>query len=290
MPVRIAWAVRRRWAPMAMVAAGAVGLVGAGPAAAGHPARHAEVDCHQDPSALRNAIASAPSGATLLVEGTCIGRFVITRDLTLIGRGHAVLDGNHTHTTVEIGARVRLARLTIAHGSASAGGGVSVNFGGMATLDHSTVKDNTAQEGGGIFNSEGATLTLDHSTVKDNTATTHGGGIDNPGTMTLTGSTVKDNTAQQGGGIYNFGGTARLELSTVRRNRATNQGGGIFNDHSGRVTLARSTARDNTAGGGPGSGGGIFNGVGTVTLDDSRVRHNHPDNCAPHGSVPGCKD
>jgi hypothetical protein len=43
--------------------------------------------------------------------------------------------------------------------------------------------------------------------------------------------------------------------STVDRNTATNSGDGILND-------------------------------GTVTLDDSTVRNNRPDNCT--GNIPGC--
>lgn len=39
---------------------------------------------------------------------------------------------------------------------------------------------------------------------------------------------------------------------------------------------------------GSGSGGGIRNSGVTVTLNDSTVRRNRPDNCAPLGSVPGC--
>ncbi|MEU1625045.1 right-handed parallel beta-helix repeat-containing protein [Streptomyces sp. NPDC020096] len=294
MPVRIAWAVRRRWAPamVAAMAAGAVGLVGAVPAAAtGHGTHRAKVDCHHDPSALRTAIADAPWGATLRVEGTCVGPFVISEDLTLIGIERAVLDGNHAGSTVSVigGARVRLAYLTITHGDApgEGGGGGILNSGGTLTLEHSTVKGNTAHGGGGLSNIESGTMTVEHSTVKDNTAADESGGIFSNATLTLTDSTVRDNTARDGAGIENFRGTMTLDRSAVRHNRATHQGGGILND-SGRVTLTRSKVRDNTANGSPGAaGGGIFN-SGTVTLDRSTVRDNHPDNCAPFGSVPGC--
>ena len=34
--------------------------------------------------------------------------------------------------------------------------------------------------------------------------------------------------------------------------------------------------------------GGIYRGSGTVTLQDSAVSGNVPDNCAPPGSVTGC--
>jgi hypothetical protein len=54
------------------------------------------------------------------------------------------------------------------------------------------------------------------------------------------------------------------------------------------VTLQNSTVSSNTANGGPGSGGGIFNNGGTVTLLATKVSGNIPDNCDPSGSVRGC--
>ncbi|MGW7002741.1 hypothetical protein ACWGCW_07915 [Streptomyces sp. NPDC054933] len=284
-----------RWAAAAVVA---VGVVGAVPAAAvGHGPRQADVDCRHDPSALRTAIDNAPSGATLRVEGTCIGPFTITRDLTLIGIGHAVLDGDYADSTVTVapasasGVRVRLACLTIIHGvprGDGTGGGIFNR--GTLTLDHSTVKDNSARIGGGIDNLGMVSLT--NSVVKDNTANV-GGGVDNVlGTVSLTNSAVKDNTAVNGGGFNNgLSGRLTLDRSTVHHNRVTGRGGGIFNDANGSVTLMRSSVHENSASGIPGSaGGGIFNAQdGPVTLEESRVIDNRPDNCAPRGSVLGCR-
>lgn len=264
----------------------AVGLAVAAPAAAVHGT---EVNCNNNPNALQPAITAASPGDTLRVRGTCTGNFTIDKDLTLIGIRHAVLDGTQTGTTVTVtsGARVRLTNLTITNGRAIDGGGILNQF-STVTLDHSVVRNNVAtDEGGGIFNA-GGTVTLDHSTVSNNTAGSLGGGIENfAGMVTLTHSTVCGNHATDGGGIESDTlGTLKLSDSTVEHNTATGQGGGIFN--FGTVTLIRSTVEDNTAGDGPGSGGGIYNAGGTVTLIHSRVRHNHPDNCAPPGSVTGC--
>ncbi|GAA1887438.1 hypothetical protein [Streptantibioticus ferralitis] len=302
MPVRTAQAERRRWTPAVIVAAtaaGAVGLVGVTPAVSGGHDTHrvkAKVDCDRDPGDLRIAIASAPKGARLLVKGTCVGPFRITKDLTLIGRERAVLDGNHTGSTVTViratpGSpvpRVRLTNLMITHGTTASGGiGGGIRNEGFLRLNDSTVKGNSAPGGvgGGIFNS--ATLTVKNSKVSHNTAGAGGGGIVNDkGTATLIRSTVSENTAPNGGGIVNDG-TAELDRSRVRHNRATNQGGGISN--GGTLTLRRSSkVAHNTADGGPGSGGGIFN-SGKVRLDHSKVRDNRPENCAPPGSVRRCK-
>ncbi|MFB6780276.1 hypothetical protein ACFCX0_23235 [Streptomyces sp. NPDC056352] len=37
-----------------------------------------------------------------------------------------------------------------------------------------------------------------------------------------------------------------------------------------------------------GDGGGLFKQSGTVTLNGTVVRRNHPNNCSPSGSVLGC--
>jgi hypothetical protein len=73
---------------------------------------------------------------------------------------------------------------------------------------------------------------------------------------------VSENTAvgtfAEGGGIFNNFGTARLDNSTVKGNTAGYRGEGIFNN--------------------PGT-------IGSVTLVDSIVSGNIPDNCV---NVPGC--
>lgn len=61
------------------------------------------------------------------------------------------------------------------------------------------------------------------------------------------------------------------------------QGGGIFN--AGWVNLIRSLVNLNDA---TAAGGGIFKDSGTVTLTNSIVKDNSPDNCSPPGSVSGC--
>ncbi|WP_329583100.1 hypothetical protein [Streptomyces sp. NBC_01361] len=119
--MRTARAESRRWA-----AAGAV-----------------VVNCKDNRGALQPAIAGAAPGATLMVKGTCTGPFTITKDLTLIGQGRAVLDGNQAGSTVTVtgAVQVRLTTLTIINGIASAGGGIN-NAGGTVTLDDSTVRNN----------------------------------------------------------------------------------------------------------------------------------------------------
>jgi hypothetical protein len=59
----------------------------------------------------------------------------------------------------------------------------------------------------------------------------------------------------------------------------------VFNGAGATLTADDSTLAGNTAGAG---GGGIYLDSGTVTLHDSTVTGNVPDNCAPPGAVAGC--
>ena len=98
---------------------------------------------------------------------------------------------------------------------------------------------------------------------------------------------VRDNTALLGGGIrQTTDAEVRLRSTTVRDNIAVT-GAGLSNAASNTTaTLVRSLVTRNTA---INNGGGIDNQPPSqVTLKDSRVIRNTPDNCTPAGSVPGC--
>jgi hypothetical protein len=172
--------------------------------------------------------------------------------------------------------------------SLGAGGGINNN--GSLTVSDSNLFGNSADNCGGIDSTGiGVTASVGQSSVHDNVArVADGGGICDSSTLTLSGSSVYGNTAGFGAGLYDNDGTESVIRSTVTRNTASDQGGGIYDVNGGTMTLTRSAVEDNTADGGPGSGGGIYNASGTVTLDRSWARTNNPDNCAPSGSVPGC--
>lgn len=271
------------------IAAGIVALQLAGVGASAAPST--AVDCST--TDLQAAIDSAAPGATLAVKGTCSGNFTIGKDLTLRGQGNAVLDGQHSGTTLTVasGAAVQLAGLTITGGNASGSGGGIYNSSGSLTLRNTTVSGNSAGiDGGGIFN-QGA-LALQDSTVSKNHATYSGGGIFSCcgfAPVTVKDTTVSDNTSVAGGGLFNLLDNATLTDSTVSGNAATLEGGGIVNN-AGTTTLVDTTVTDNTAGlGNSGSlGGGVYTFSGTVSVIESTISHNQPYNCAPLGSVDGC--
>ena len=189
----------------------------------------------------------------------------------------------------------------------------------ILVVKFSQISGNTANGGpmagaGGISN--GGTATITASQVSGNTAPGGaGGGILNHGVLTLTGSKVTGNTAPadsagdqgMGGGIANInlgqvapgavnGGILTITFSQISRNTASGQGGGIIEATisangtpaaGGPLTLKFSKVTGNKAG----QGGGIFAVPGSpVTLKFTVVAKNIPDNCAPPGTIAGCKN
>jgi hypothetical protein len=190
------------------------------------------------------------------------------------------------------------------------GGGIDNS--GTLTLKDSTVSHNDSSRGsgGGICNEtrSTATVTMKDSTVSGNSSMFGAGGISNAGTLTVKGSTVSDNSGGLGGGggIDNENGTVALTDSTVSGNDGTGAGGGIINAgtlvvkdsrvsdngaadgggvySSGPLTVKNSVVSNNTAN----EGGGIYDANGEVTLANSTISGNTPDNCFPPESVAGC--
>jgi hypothetical protein len=188
-------------------------------------------------------------------------------------------------------------------------GGI-LNHAGTAILNASRVSGNTSGSGGGIASGPGnpdspvtgSSLTLNGSRVDHNTATEAGGaagGIANGGLAVIRGSSVDHNSANVGAGIGNHG-TMTIAGSQITGNTAPTDsagtpgvGGGIANANfgfpptggSGVLTIKGSKITGNSA---SGTGGGIINQDGTVTLTGSQVVGNTPDNCEPPGTIAGC--
>lgn len=156
----------------------------------------------------------------------------------------------------------------------------------------------TVIEGSGVdrvlFVSADATVSISGVTIRKGTLAGlsfgivgGGGGINNQGTLILTESAVMDNKADRagGGGIYNTGKLTLLRSTVSRNSQIENaaSGGGIFNVSSSSSPLkailivSDSTISDNTSGNvkdGGGSGGGIFNFGGAVTVANSTLSGN----------------
>ncbi|WP_239310298.1 MULTISPECIES: hypothetical protein [unclassified Frankia] len=205
------------------------------------------------------------------------------------------------------------------------GGGVSNNSGGTVALQNSKIVGNTAGGDGGGIDNKGIATFVDSIVADNRTNFDDGGGINNGGTVTLRDSKIVHNVAARDGGGINNGENAQFESfdsiisgntttgsvpgstgrggginnegaatfkdSKIIFNKAAGPGGGIYNENTApetpaTVTLEGSEVVFNKAA----DGGGIFKepGSGPVTLTDSAVKFNTPNNCAPPGSVPGC--
>jgi hypothetical protein len=207
--------------------------------------------------------------------------------------------------TIDGGAQVNLAGLTITGGSADRGGGIEND--GTMLLDRCYVVGNAAATaGGGVAN--GGVMTIANSTISSNKAmpiqkgkggVEYGGGIENDGTMSISNSTIsgnfvaevfdpfsgQDTFIAQGGGIYNAG-TLSLTSSTVSNNgayaysgpaRLLASGGGIEN--ASTMTIAGCTISGNSVTSEDYSGkdvsGGAIETSGTLRLSTSTIDGNY---------------
>jgi hypothetical protein len=230
---------------------------------------------------LRYAIMNATDGdaITFGVTGTIdlTGALPdLTHSISIEGPGASPMTvrrdtgGNYRIFTVDGDTTVSICGLTITNGYLTGnddffGGGIA-NFGTL-TLSNSTVAGNRVGEL--------------YSTAGD------GGGIANFGILTLSNSTVAGNGAYGysvagGGGIYNMDDLT-VRCGTISGNQAEfenfehqgGSGGGIDNK-GGTVTISNSTVAGNDAGNRePGDGGGIYNDMGgTLTLNNATVSAN----------------
>lgn len=136
-------------------------------------------------------------------------------------------------------------------------------------------------------------------------------GIYNTGTLVVYGK-VMGNTARWGGGVYNDGGTVTIHGVVSGNISMPSQGGGILHD-DGMLTINGSISgntaatqgdgiyfrvgtiifksenliQDNTANGGPGMGGGIYNNGGTFSgVLPKYGSGNSFENCVGAGGCP----
>jgi predicted outer membrane repeat protein len=215
--------------------------------------------------------------------------------LTIHGRKAKItVSGNDAVRVFEVGsgAKLTLARLTVADGkSGDFGGGIYNNSGGTVEVTKSTFSGNSATDLGGGIDNRG-TLEVTNSTFSDNKTTrtdgnNFGGGIFNDGTLKVTKSTFSNNSSLQGGGLANFR-TLEVTNSTFSANTAAG-GGGIYNNDTLKVTNSTFSGNSSTQL----SGGAIRNqeqlgpfpgDSGTVTLSNTIVA-NSPSGGNCGGSI-----
>jgi hypothetical protein len=194
---------------------------------------------------------------------------------------------------LEVTGTLAVKSLTLRDGDAgqNTGGGI-LNAQGTVSVDSSTVYANIADNGAGISNDRGG-FTLSNSVVRSNStrpsAGGGGGGIYNDGIMTVTSSNLYFNDANtSGGGIYNeLTGKLSVTGTNVQANTAQVRGGGLYNGTNGAATFTNSFIQYNSA---EDTGGAIYNATCSclITLNNTKISLNEPNNCSPTGSVIGC--
>ncbi|WP_203887803.1 hypothetical protein [Planotetraspora kaengkrachanensis] len=239
--------------------------------------------------------------ATLLLAPNCIYNYatgttpsdalpIITGDVTLVGGLNTTIRRDPAAPGFRIlevasGATLRVRNVSILGGSTSGLGG-GIQNAGTVVLEHTILAGNRAMNGGAFANLAGATAMISHSVLKENTAASVGGGaaINFAGTLTLSDVILTRNSAPINGGALNTqpGGVSNLVKSIVRNNTSGSPGGGISN--LGTLNLDGTVVGQNRGSG----GGGIATANANVTLRNSIVNDNSPDNCSPPNTIPGC--
>jgi hypothetical protein len=295
----------RRPGIMAGVLLAGAALTAAAPAAAAQAmtATPGVINVPCSTSALATAITTANGGgaAVLVLAGNCSydiqtpatasdGLPLITGHVSLVGGKNTVIRRSPAALTafrvldVAAGATLRVANLSIRNGS-TAGLGGGIQNAGSLWVSKVMFSGNQAGNGGALSNSAGATATLDDATIAENTTTgVGGGGILNSGTLTLSESSLSGNHAPINGGGLNTqsAGISHISQSQFVHNVSGGLGGAISN--LGTTTLYGTSVRFNKGSG----GGGIATGNTNVTLTNSTVTSNTPDNCSPLNTIQGC--
>lgn len=166
--------------------------------------------------------------------------------------------------------------------STSMAGGAIYSLGTSVTISDSFLVNNTVATTGGAIHNEAGTLTINATVIgPNNVAVTSGAGIYNNGTLEVNDSFIQGNiftVSGLGAGVNNTAtGNATFMRSTIGPGNIALLGGGIHS--SGMLTLIDSTVHGNSVIV-TGSGGGIANVGGTVTLSRSTIG---PDNIATNG-------
>jgi hypothetical protein len=285
-------AIRHRFSSVVLAGALLAGTsVGASVIAGTSTAAAATTTVNCATTNLQTAIDNAASGDILVVTGTCQGNFVIgDKTLTLLGSGHAVLDGQHNGPALSLNLVFPVTGLPVAtvdnfsivNGSQS---GISSGFLSTLTLNDDVVTGNSNPlsfgVGGGVATA--GVLVVNDTAITHNSSSDIGGGIGTPSnqgpagtSVTVNDSTISDNSAAIGGGVGEAlaGPGLTLHNTTV----SGNSGGGI-NVVGDSITLDHSAVIGNTGGGGLVGWG--------MTLQDSLVIGNTSMGANPALLFPG---
>jgi hypothetical protein len=221
-------------------------------------------------SVISENVALDTDGGGIAVTGSLVMASSMVRDNRAYGGGGIWL----------FTSDLRMDRTKVIGNRADRGGGILHEI-GDADISRSKVARNLSTgPGAGIVNIGDSHMLIRASRVARNEGDT-GAGIWNNGILIVSSSMIAENrSAGYGSGIWNDTGRVRLDESTITGNRADLDGGGIWN--RGRLSLTDATVTSNEAGR---RGGGIFHDWGIITLEESSVTGNIPDDCV---GTPAC--
>lgn len=274
-------------------------------------------DADSGPGTLRDSIQLAVSGDKITFSSkistiVLTSQIVIDKDLSISGSDVTISGGQVTRIfAVTTGVAVDMKQLSLIDGLGVPSAGAIFNEGTLALKDMK-FKNNTAPtSAGGAIDNRG-TLSIDNCKFRLNTADSGGGAIINQGEVAIDikNSTFTENSAPgtggngaAGGAIDNRGGVITIKNSTFSNNFGLDGGGAVFNNTNtytvknctftqnrtgpngrggailnfGTFSLKNSSVTENAAGV---AGGGIFN-DGVLTLMNTDVKNNTPDDIAP---------
>ena len=213
---------------------------------------------------------------------------VIESVVSIEGDGFAISgDGKFRIFDVD-GGSLTIKQLTLTDGQSHdielydrAGGATRAND-ATVVIENSSLNNNATDYGGGAISASDTNLTINGSSFSGNRAAGAGGAIyGRDSKIVINASSFTHNRARSGGVIKslgNFGGSAWvISNSTFSQNAATGGGGAIWMQHHVTVILSHVTVAFNSAR----AGGGIFNRHGNLSIYNSIIAENAPNDC-PH--------
>jgi len=203
---------------------------------------------------------------------TLTSQKIIAVPTSIDGGGLIALSGGDAVRlfSVNAGASLSLANLTITQGRASGSSGGGIYNQGALTVTNARFVGNVADSFGGAILNYGM-LELSDSALIGNHAGINGGGIDTTVLVTVTNSAFISNTAGfRGGAINNYLGSLSIVQDSFAGNSSNVYGGGVTND-AGVGSILGSSFINNTT---QGFGGGLRN-SGKLFVGDTTFSGNY---------------
>ncbi|MBP5621944.1 MAG: hypothetical protein J6X44_08015, partial [Thermoguttaceae bacterium] len=234
-------------------------------------------DLNDDAISLREAIYYAKNGDVVAFDPSLRGSIVLTtpleinKDVTIVGAGSVVLNGNDAVELIRNYATLCVSGLTFARGYSDSFAGAIYNE-GYLNVDNCVFQYNRAKNGGAIYNRKNAETTVVNSSFIGNAATTSGGAVYSGGVLTIKDSRFTGNEAQENGGALYCSAQTTIVNSAIVKSTAQNSGGAIYLS-SGETSIVNATIADNVAT----TGGGLYINGCTVKLYNDVIATNSSD-------------